>query len=121
MPTQSPSTTNLPSPLPRSPLMDRSAAPCACPPVTSWSASSCPPTWTAADLTFQFSADNVTYQNAYDAAGTELTVVGTAAANIPVDPLYFRCAPFLKVRSGTAGTAVAQAAARSIGLVSRPL
>ncbi len=63
-----------------------------------------PATWTAADLTFQFSADNVTYQNAYDAAGTELTVTGTAAATIPVDPLYFRCAPFLKVRSGTAGT-----------------
>ncbi len=80
-----------------------------------------PEDWTAADLTFQFSADGATYQNAYIAAGTELTVSGTAAANIPVDPLYFRCAPFLKVRSGTSGTAVNQEAARTIGLVSRPL
>ena len=31
-----------------------------------------PATWTAADLTFQFSADNVTYQNAYEDDGTEL-------------------------------------------------
>ena len=80
-----------------------------------------PADWTAADLTFQFSADGSTYQNAYEDDGTELGVTGTAAANIAVDPLFFRCAPFLKVRSGTAGSAVAQAAARSIGLVSRPM
>jgi len=78
-----------------------------------------PATWTTANLTFQTSVDGVTYQNFYDAAGTEVAVVAAASRTIYLDPAIFAAVPYLKVRSGTSGTAVNQAAARTIGLILR--
>lgn len=72
-----------------------------------------PSGWTAADITFQASADGgTTWYNVHDSGGdTELTVQAAASRYIGLleaakAPL--RGAPRLKVRSGTAGSAVAQ-------------
>lgn len=78
-----------------------------------------PSEWTSANLTFQVSADGVTYQNLYDANGTEITVVAGASRTIQLDPAVFAAIPYIKVRSGTSGTAVNQGAARTIGLILR--
>lgn len=78
-----------------------------------------PAAWTAANLTFQTSNDGVTYQDYYNAAGTEITVMAAAARNIAIDPADFAGAGWLKVRSGTSVAAVNQAAARTITLITR--
>ena len=76
-----------------------------------------PATWTTANLTFQASADDSTYNNVYDELGTEKTVVAAASRYIPLNPADFLGANSIKVRSGTSGTAVNQAAARSVIVV----
>lgn len=80
-----------------------------------------PAGWTAADLTFQFSADGTTYGNVYNEAGAEFTIDAAVDRFIQVQPEHFWGARYLKVRSGTAGSAVAQDAARTITLVTRPI
>jgi hypothetical protein len=81
-----------------------------------------PTSWTAADLTFQGAEQVVggTFQNIYDSDGTELTVSAAASraialTSVEMDLLSAFAA--IKVRSGTAGVAVAQAADRTITLV----
>lgn len=76
-----------------------------------------PAAWTAANLTFQVSDDNVTYSNLYDASGTEYVVTAAASRAIIVPVSEFQGFRYLKVRSGTAGVAVNQAAARTLSLV----
>lgn len=79
-----------------------------------------PSAWTAANLTFQTSYDGVTYQNLYDKDGSEETVTVTDTdTSIWLNPATFAAVPFLKIRSGTSGTPVNQAAARDILLVLR--
>ena len=78
-----------------------------------------PAAWTAANLTFQASADGTTYSNMYNSDGTELTVTASTSRYIYLDPAIFASVQFLKIRSGTAGTPVNQEAARTIGLVLR--
>jgi hypothetical protein len=78
-----------------------------------------PSGWDAASLTFQASPDGVTYFNVYD--GSSERTVGVAASyysafNI-ADWVGIR---WLKVRSGTAGTAVNQTAERVLTLVLQP-
>jgi len=80
-----------------------------------------PADWTAAAITLQGSADNATFQDVYVAAGTEHSITAAAATTIALDPTLYRSFPYLKVRSGTGASAVNQAAARSIALISRPL
>lgn len=80
-----------------------------------------PAAWTAAALTFQFSTDDVNYYNAFSLTA-ELTANTTAAAagqivNIPSTDA-FHSARYLKIRSGTSGTAVVQAATRILTVVS---
>lgn len=78
-----------------------------------------PGTWTAAGLTFQFSHDGgVTFTNVYDDAttDTELTIGTSTSRWIKVEPMWFGFT-HIKVRSGTAGTAVNQAGARTIKLI----
>ena len=77
-----------------------------------------PDTWTAANLTFQ-SALDVTYQNVYKEDGTEYTVTAAASRNIGLDPVMFRHAAKLKIRSGTSGSAVNQTADRTVTLLLR--
>ena len=76
-----------------------------------------PADWTAANLTLQASADDSTYNNVYDELGTEKTIVVSTSRYIPLNPADFLGANSIKVRSGTSGTAVNQAAARSVIIV----
>ncbi len=80
-----------------------------------------PAAWTAADLTFQVSDDyGTTWGELLDATGSAITVSSpTAAKRLELDSSDFKSAVFIKVRSGTSGSAVAQGAARTLTLISR--
>ena len=76
-----------------------------------------PAAWTAANLTIQASADDATYNNVYDELGTEKTIVASPARYISLNPADFLGTNSIKVRSGTAGTPVNQAAASLVIVV----
>lgn len=81
-----------------------------------------PAAWTAADLTFQVSADGSTYSNLYDenaSTRTETTLKAAAADIIRLDPAKWGWVRYLKIRSGTAGSAVNQAAERTLQVICR--
>lgn len=80
-----------------------------------------PATWTAAALTFQGSADGVTYGNVYSTGGSEMTAQAAATRFILLEPADFVAIRWLKVRSGTSGTPVNQAAERTLTVVERPV
>jgi len=81
-----------------------------------------PAAWTAASITFAVSADGTTYVPLYFGTG-EYTVeaAGGAAAScgVSLEPRAFAGWPYVKVRSGTSGTAVNQEAARTIACLVR--
>lgn len=79
-----------------------------------------PASWTTADLTFQASNDDTTFYNFYNAAGTEVTVEADASRWIGIDPVDFSGVAYMKVRSGTSGTPVAQGADRTLTFLFRP-
>lgn len=81
---------------------------------------SMPAAWDTANLTFQASADGVTYNNLYDSSGTEYTVTAAASRSILLPLVDFISIRYLKIRSGTSGSAVNQTAARTITLVLVP-
>lgn len=76
-----------------------------------------PAAWTAASLTFQASADGVTYVDVYDDGDVEYEIAAAASRSIKVSLEDFIGVRYLKVRSGTTATPVAQGASRSIVLV----
>lgn len=82
-----------------------------------------PADWTAANLTFQAStASDGTYDNLYDQYGTEKTVTAAEDRYIPLDdPAFWLGVRYVKVRSGTAASAVNQGAERVITLVTKPV
>lgn len=78
-----------------------------------------PAAWTAANLTFQASdVTGGTFQDVYDDQGVEVTVQAAASRSIGIDLLAGALAGFrfIKIRSGTTGTPVNQAAARTLTL-----
>ena len=77
-----------------------------------------PAAWTAADLTFQVSDDGgTTFRNVYWDWGPEMVVDAAASMSIELSPFVgLHNIDQLKVRSGTAGVPVAQAAERLIPL-----
>ena len=77
-----------------------------------------PATWSAAGLTFQGSVDGTNFFNIYDNA-SEWTETAAASRIIMVDPTLSESLQQIKVRSGTSGTPVNQAAARTITLIVR--
>lgn len=80
-----------------------------------------PASWTTANLTFQTSADNSTFNDLYDSYGTEYTVtVGGASRAIVIPLADFIGVRYLKIRSGTTGTPVNQGADRILTLVLVP-
>lgn len=81
---------------------------------------SMPAAWTAANLTFQASHDDATFNNVYDEIGTEKTVIVSTDRHIVLNPVDFIGANSIKIRSGTAGTPVNQGAARSIVILLLP-
>jgi hypothetical protein len=72
-----------------------------------------PAVWDTAALTFQVSADGVTYKNLYDNGGTEVNFTVAAGRAVGID--HDKSAilgewRYLKIRSGTSGTPVNQTA-----------
>jgi hypothetical protein len=82
-----------------------------------------PAAWTTAGLTFQASPTIAgTFMNVYDSSGNELQVSAAASRSVGLvtsasDALS--AFPHVKVRSGTSGSAVTQAAARTITFILR--
>jgi len=77
--------------------------------------------WDAAGITFQASADNVTYNDVYDESGNEVALTVDASRYIVFDSVEnLRGVRYLKVRSGTTGTPVNQTAATAVTLVVEP-
>jgi hypothetical protein len=81
-----------------------------------------PAAWTAAGLSFQASDDlGVTWQNLYDATGSEVTITSaavTAGRRISLDPSLFVGIDFLKVRSGIQSAPVPQGQSTILTLIS---
>jgi len=83
-----------------------------------------PTGWTDAAVTFAVSMDGTTFDPVFNPDGTEFTL--TAPVGNPA-PRFVPLAPFIdtfgwrfiKVRSGTSGAAVNQAAARTVSLLFR--
>jgi len=75
-----------------------------------------PATWTAASLTFQASADNVTFVDMH-VDGAEYVATADASIYIVLAADNWLGVNFLKVRSGTSATPVAQAAERTLTLM----
>ena len=78
-----------------------------------------PSSWTTAALPFTTTADltGATAQALYDNTGTEVSVAAAASRNITIPSTVLgRGQAYLAVRSGTAGTPVAQAAERVLTL-----
>lgn len=79
-----------------------------------------PSGWTSAVMTFQASFDGTTYGNLYNSAGAEVTTGSIAASTyVALDPADFAGVRYLKVRSGTSGTAVNQSSGDILQLVLR--
>lgn len=81
-----------------------------------------PAAWTAASLTFAVSHDGVTFVPLYwDGAEYTIAAAGGAAASLGVslEPSAFAGWPFVKVRSGTAASAVNQGAERTLVVLTR--
>ena len=78
-----------------------------------------PTAWTPGNLTFQVSEDGSTYNNLYDVDGNEVTVTAAASQYIGMVPADYVGFNYVKVRSGTSGTPVAQGGPRTVSLVVR--
>jgi len=79
-----------------------------------------PAAWTAANLTFQVgigsTVDSAVFANLFNSSGVEYTVTAAASETIMVPFADFIGARYLKIRSGTNGTPVQQAADRILML-----
>jgi hypothetical protein len=79
-----------------------------------------PGTWTAAVLTFAAAETEAgTYLPLVDATGTEIALTVAASQRIVLPVGLVRSHNWLKLRSGTSGAAVNQAAARTLTLLLR--
>lgn len=80
-----------------------------------------PAAWDTAGITFQVSYDGTNFQNLYNDSGVEVSVTAAASRNIALDVVALDLAPwqFIKIRSGTAASAVNQTAARTLYLVGK--
>jgi len=73
-----------------------------------------PAAWTAANLTFLTSSDNITWRDLYDKAGVEYSAVAAASRSIivPLDDML--SVRYLRIRSGTSAVPVIQLALRTL-------
>ena len=79
-----------------------------------------PAGWTTAVMTFQVSTDNSTWLEYEDVNGTAITIPSTAASKYrAIDAADFLGVRYLKVRSGTSGSAVNQSGSDVVTLVTR--
>lgn len=77
------------------------------------------PTFTNASLSFQGSADGVTYVEVVDASANAVAYAASTGAVYLKAPADLAGVPYLKVRSGTSGAPVNQGAARTISLITK--
>ncbi len=77
-----------------------------------------PPSWTAANLTFQGSADGTNFYNVF-MDGTEVEEVAAAGRCIVMNTnaLALTSLPYFKIRSGTSGNPQNQAAERTLTVI----
>ena len=68
--------------------------------------------WTLAVLTFQVSYDGTNYYNLYDDNGDEVIVIVEAARRVHISIDALEQHKYIKIRSGTSVTTVAQGAER---------
>lgn len=75
--------------------------------------------WVAAAITFQVSLDGTTYHDLYDGSGEVTVASASVGANraIALDPNTFLGFRYLKVRSGSAATPVAQTGGATVTVV----
>ena len=78
-----------------------------------------PAAWTAADITFQVSVDGTNFNNLYNQFGNEVKHIVAASRFIVLTPSDMAGVRYIKFRSGTNITPVAQGAQRLINLVTR--
>lgn len=77
-----------------------------------------PANWTSANITFQASPDGgATWGELYSYLGQEWTFVAAPSTYLTVDPTQWRGPRSLKVRSGTAASAVNQTASVNVTLI----
>jgi len=80
-----------------------------------------PAAWTAAGLTFQASLDGINYFNLFDNNNVEVTwTVAAAQFQYELFPAKWLAIRWLKIRSGTSGAPVNQAAERVLTVVAVP-
>lgn len=75
-----------------------------------------PAAWTAADISFQVSADGVTFVDLFKTDGTEYTLTVAASRGILLPLSDFLGIRHMKIRSGKTGAAVNQLANRALSL-----
>lgn len=75
------------------------------------------PVFTSAALSFQGSADGVTYVEVVDASANAVGYTASTGSIYIKAPADLVGVPYLKVRSGTSGSPVNQGAARTITLI----
>ena len=73
-----------------------------------------PAAWTPAVITFTASVDGTNYFNVHDNDGSEVCVVVDVTRRVHVDLSILSQQKYIKLRSGTSTTVVAQGAARTI-------
>lgn len=78
-----------------------------------------PAAWTTANLTFRAAVSSETPASLYDIYGTEVTATAAASRYIVLEPASFLGIRVFQIRSGTAASAVTQAAARTLTVVCR--
>tara|TARA_R110000823_G_scaffold10557_1_gene36771 strand:+ start:1183 stop:1548 length:366 start_codon:yes stop_codon:yes gene_type:complete len=76
-----------------------------------------PASWTTANLTVQTSYDGLTGNDLYDSSGDEYVITAAASRAIKVPLIDFISERFIKLRSGTTGSPVNQAADRTLYLI----
>ncbi len=84
-----------------------------------WVALQMPAAWDTAVITFQASSDGVTYGDVFDFEGNEVTLTTAASRYVTIDEA--KIGPWIKLRSGTTGSAVNQTLASVITLVMQAL
>lgn len=80
-----------------------------------------PSAWTTAVITFSVSNDNVTYYPLRYNGSEHQQAEAAASVAITIDPVILNPGRYVKVRSGTSASAVAQGAERVITLLTKPL
>jgi hypothetical protein len=79
-----------------------------------------PAAWSAADLTFEVSIDGENFFDLLDSEGSEVALTVAADDFLRLNVLDWSAIRYLKLRSGTSGSPVAQEGDRTITLVTVP-